>query len=141
MDLIELQTDKGKETDGAWISYALGVRVKVARATTKGFMDVVQKHAKRAFRDATDGVLTEAEASQKLGPLVARYLLKDWSGIEKDGAALPYSVEVAEEILSKPEYSDFLTEIIRFAMDRNNYRAEVEEAEDRKNLETPSVGS
>lgn len=56
-------------------------------------------------------------------------VIADWEGIEGEDGPIPYSGEVAFEILSDEELRDFRGEVLSFALNKDSFRkADVEAA-------------
>ena len=126
MDIFkEFATDLAKEEDGVEVDIGSGAVLKLARTGTKDYNKLVNKlftANKRVLDLKNDAANTLSD--NLMAEVLAKTVLKGWSGIEEDGKELPYSVENAQRLL---RIKDFRALVIEKAGDMTNYKLAVEE--------------
>jgi hypothetical protein len=126
MDIFkEFATDLAKEEDGVEVDIGSGAVLKLARTGTKAYNKLVNKlftANKRVLDLKNDAANTLSD--NLMAEVMAKTVLKGWSGIEEDGKELPYSVENAQRLL---RIKDFRALVLEKAGDMTNYKTAVEE--------------
>uniref|UniRef100_A0A6M3JNQ0 Uncharacterized protein n=1 Tax=viral metagenome TaxID=1070528 RepID=A0A6M3JNQ0_9ZZZZ len=159
-----IRVDPEKAADGAWFTFydpgdgTEPIRVRVRRINHGPYQAAVLR-ALKPFRaemmkteeDGEEGWSPERRLAI-VGPVVARHLVTDWSGIEEDveeevvdttvanaegtppaptivrrSAPVPFSVEKCAEYLSDPSYRDFYDFVIMSSASREAFRLEQRE--------------
>lgn len=120
LSLADFKSDETAETEGVWIDYESGLRLKIARFGNKRLQDYIRRKresGKRMYKNGIDSVGDE-EAIK----LMAKYILLDWENLkDEDGKELEYTEENAIKAL---QIRDFREEVLELSMDRENYRTE-----------------
>ena len=124
-------TDLEAEVEGMWFPLALieGVKVKVARVNNpnykKAFTRLYKPYLKQTMRGASiDPVIQERIQTD----LLIDTLLKDWSGMPgENGRDIPYSKDLARDLVTDPELRELRDEILGFAEEFEIYQKQVAE--------------
>lgn len=109
-------TDKSLETEGAWVDFGDGIRVKIARINNKEARAIFRREMKpyRNFRDGAPD-----EVSEKiLTKVLVEAVIKAWEGVPADLA----DKEAAMAFLA--EYPDFRSQVSEMAEAAETFRAE-----------------
>ena len=109
-------TDNNLEEEGAWVTVndLQKLKIKVRRhnsdAAIKSFnKTVIELFGEGKLRNPQS--LTEAEIEEIELKQLAESILIDWSGLkDEDGNEIPYSVEMAVELLRMGDFRDFVTQ-------------------------------
>lgn len=125
MDITkEFGTDHAKEVDGIDVDIG-GATLRIARIGSLAYNKLVNK-----LFTANKQVLnlkneqSEAVNENLMSEVLAKTVLKGWSGIEENGVALPFSVENAQRLL---RIKDFRALVMEKAGDFTLYKAAVED--------------
>lgn len=125
MDITkEFGTDHAKEVDGIDVDIG-GATLRIARIGSLAYNKLVNK-----LFTANKQVLnlkneqSEAVNENLMSEVLAKTVLKGWSGIEENGVALPFSVENAQRLL---RIKDFRALVMEKASDFTLYKAAVED--------------
>jgi len=127
----EFATDEKKENEGVNINLGGGASVLIARRDNDNYLKQVQKEAD-AFAISSQGLSAEAyEKADKevLTKILAKTILIGWKNLSYKGKLLPYNNKNAIMLLS---HKDFRRLIMKHASDMANYKAELED-QDEKN--------
>jgi len=124
-------TDLEAEVEGMWFELSLieGVKVKVARVNNpnykKAFTRLYKPYLKQTMRKVgIDPVIQDRIQTD----LLIDTLLKDWSGMPgENGRDIPYSKDLARELIVDPELKELRNEILGFAQEFEIYQKEVTE--------------
>jgi len=139
--LKSIAVDPKAESEGVWLEYVAGFKVKVASTATRAFRDAMEaamlpyRELIRADQGKEKGErkFTDEMRTQVLREVVAKHVLVGWEGLEDDdGQPLPYSPERALELLSDPAMHRLVSWLETVAASEEVYRAERLER-DRKN--------
>lgn len=125
MDILkQFGTNLSKEEDGVDVEIG-GATLKIARTGTKAYNKLVNKlfTANKAVLDMKNDA-SQTMSDKLMAEILAKTVLKGWTGIEEDGVALPYSVENAQRLLL---IKDFRALVLEKANDFSLYRSAVEE--------------
>jgi hypothetical protein len=124
-------TDLEAEVEGKWFSLMLidGVKVKVARINNpnykKAFTRLYKPYVKQTMRGSS---IDQAIQERIQTDLLIDTLLKDWSGMPgENGVEVPYSKELARELVTDPELRELRDEILGFAEEFEAYQKEIVE--------------
>lgn len=130
-NLKQLSTDPEKAREGVWVPYRGESQLKISRSNNK---ELEQFKREKALENA-DIFQKGGEEADKLAEEVeqealARFILRDWSGISlsEDGEETPYSVEIGKQIFADESMADFRDDVINIADNREHYRPAAEEA-------------
>ena len=119
------------EVEGKWFDLALidGVRVKVARTGNPNYKKAFTRLYKPYVKTTMRGKNVAPEIQERIQTdLLINTLLKDWSGMPgADGTEVPYSKELARELLTDPELKELREEILGFAEEFEAYQLEIRE--------------
>ena len=123
-------TDLTKEVEGVWFksSFIPGLEFLIARNGNPVHEKLVRKLYKpysktlRAGRDLPDDVSDEIS-----NELIVESLLLDWKGMPGDDGEIPYSKEVAYQIIQDKSLKEFKDEINEFSNDFAKYKLEEQE--------------
>lgn len=128
MEISEFYTDTKLEEEGVWVDLFDNVQVKVASLNNPEYEKALIRAANPYSQAIARGKMTTLEVQRKIGPeLIAKHILKDWSGFTKKNKELKFSVEEAKKLLT--DSREFRELVIAAANDTENFRlAEVEEA-------------
>ena len=121
--------DTSKEESGVWHDFAGDVKLRIRRLSSK-ISQNARKDAEKPY--AAQLRLKEVPAEVYDSILVqqlARGVIADWEGVtDEDGKDIPYSGDVAAEVIAGPEMKDFRLEVLNLSMTKEAYRADVVEA-------------
>jgi hypothetical protein len=132
LELSELLFDEAAQRDGAWVRFEGDVELRIASSSTREYEEAVRAALEPHLLAQRNGGL-DADVGRSIDvKLAARLLLRDWRGVTRDGAPLPYTPEIGEELLSRPGAHRLLTFVRRVAAASEHYRARVME-DSRKN--------
>lgn len=112
MDLATVRVDMTRAKAGEWIKDIPGlgdIELKVRGSNTPQFR-LAQAKAQRAIpREARreGGMLDPEAADAALGRALVEGVLIDWRNVTLGEAAVPFSPETAEKLLSDPEMAIF----------------------------------
>lgn len=122
--LSKYKTDKVAEVSGVWVEVDEGVEWRIARLNNEKARELRRSLEKpyASFSKIPDNV-----SEGILRKVVARAVLLDWKGVtDEAGAAVPYSAEKAEELLT--QYPDLLNDVVSASMARETFQIEATEA-------------
>lgn len=139
--LSQFKSDLDKERLGVWITFAEGIRFRVARMGNAQYVaasrELLKPHRDRIRR----GVMDEEEIERLSLSAIAEHILTGWENIDDDaGNAVPYSPAKAAEILGDPQYRDVYDFVLSTARRSELYRIQDREI-DLGNSQTASDGS
>jgi len=121
--LSDIRSDVDAMTNGVWVDYAAGIRLKIARMWNKEHSRFMAKLSEERLDEIRASVSTQKIERDIMKESVAMTILKDWANLEDDdGEPIPFSVEKAIEIFSDPAYQDFYDFVLTTASRRNLYR-------------------
>lgn len=125
-NIEKIKTDLQKQTKGVWVDFALGIELKIARARNPKYTEMVRNLTEHLRIKIRDDSIEIDELNEVLLKVRARTILLDWKNIEdKDGVAIPYSPEKAEEFFRDPELQDFYKFVQIVSDDADQYRKEL----------------
>jgi hypothetical protein len=130
-------TDMKLAVEGKWfpMSMLAGVEVKVAKSGNPNY----EKLAQRLYKPYQDQIrrkvtLSEDVTKRITTDLIVKTLLMDWKGMPgEDGKEVPFSQEIARELLDDPELKEIREEILGFSDNFSAFQLEAD-AELEKNL-------
>lgn len=124
-DIDTLRVDPEKVSEGTWVNYRSGARLKLAKFMNKDMQDYrVEKSLEHAGVLNAGGEAADKLAEEVTVECLARFVLKDWEGFNRDGKELKYTPELGVELMSNEEFSDFREDVINLSSSRDNYRPE-----------------
>lgn len=117
MKLSALKVDAAAIETGEWVGDLPGsgdLRLKVRGYQNAQFRRLQQRLIDAVPRDKRRGGRVDPDEIDKItSTCLGSTVLLDWSGLEDEsGAAIPYSKEMATELLTKPEYRQFREAVI-----------------------------
>lgn len=120
----EFKTDIGKEVEGVEVDIG-GATLRLARTGTSAYNKLVNKlfTANKRVLDLKNEA-ADATSDKLMAEVLAKTVLKGWSGIEEAGQPLPYSIENAQRLLL---IKDFRALVLEKANDMTLYKAAVDE--------------
>jgi hypothetical protein len=124
-------TDLKTSVEGKWFPMSMleGVEVKVAKSGNPNY----EKLAQKLYKPYQDQIrrrvsLSEGVTKRITTDLIVRTLLMDWRGMPgEDGEEVPFSKEVARELLDDPELKEIREEILGFADNFSAFQMEADE--------------
>jgi len=124
-------TDLEAEVEGKWFPLALieGVKVCVARAGNPAYQKMFRKLYKPYSKQAIRGKSISPAIEERIQiDLIVNILLKDWSGMPgENGRDIPYSKELARELISDLELKELKDEIVSFSEEFEAYQKDIVE--------------
>jgi hypothetical protein len=141
-DIFNVDIDKKK--NGTWVSIAeyAPVEFKLRTIDTQEWADAVAEAQKPYRVKINKKVPLEVEESKDIiTRAMAKAMIADWRGLyDRDGTPVPYSPEVALDILTRERATGLADRLFQAASDTTNYKIE-EEQDTEKNLLPTSTGS
>lgn len=124
-------TDLKAETEGVWFPLAMfnGVKVKVARAGNPNYKKVLRKLYKPYTKTMRKGVDLAPEVEERIQTdLLVDTLLLDWRGMPgENGEEVPFSKDLARELVTDPELKELREEIIGYSEEFEAFQAREDE--------------
>jgi hypothetical protein len=128
MDIDNAFANPEAETDGVWIDYRDGSKVKLARLGNKKFRRVYEGLLKPHLRKQRDGTLDSDIENNLVCKAFAKSILLDWDGFTQKGKPLKYSEDVAYDLLVRS--MDFRNDISELSQTEETFHLELaDEAE------------
>jgi len=117
-------TDENAENEGVWRDLPKGAKVKIARGGNRAYTRELNRliDLRRADMDAA-GDDADKISDEIMAEVLAKTILKDWSGIGANGVETPYSIAEAK---AKLAIKDFRRVIGSFADEMEAYRIKKE---------------
>lgn len=105
--MVQLPTlDTKRSEEGRWVEYVPGISVLIARAGNRAARDMMMKLGQRSMARLRAGSRSAVETINR--KVMAHCIIRDWKGMSDDkGKNIPYSPEMALEIISDPRYAQF----------------------------------
>jgi hypothetical protein len=124
-------TDQKLSVEGKWFNLSMldGVEVKVAKSGNPNYEKLAQKLYK-PYQDQIRRKITLSDSVTKriTTELLVNTLLMDWRGMPgEDGMEVPFSKEVARELLDDPELKEIREEILGFSDNFAAFQLEADE--------------
>lgn len=121
--------DIQKEELGVWHDFNGDVKLRIRRLSSK-ISQNARKDAEKPFAAQLRAKGTEDEKQVLYDTIltqqIARGVIADWSGVtDDDGNEIPYSGDVAAEIIAGDDMKDFRLEVLNLAMDKDSYRVDI----------------
>ena len=121
--------DIQKEELGVWHDFNGDVKLRIRRLSSK-ISQNTRKDAEKPFAAQLRAKGTEDEKQVLYDTIltqqIARGVIADWSGVtDDDGNEIPYSGDVAAEIIAGDDMKDFRLEVLNLAMDKDSYRVDI----------------
>lgn len=131
MKLSDIAIDTKLAEDGVWVTMSSGWAGLIRSANNRDARRMRDAHIRKHRRLYARGASPPPEVvDEELVNLIVSTILMDWKGIEDDhGAPIPYSKEVAKEILSNPAYRELLDDVSDAANLQETFRQDAEEAD------------
>lgn len=127
-NIERIKTDVLKETDGVWVDYVLGIRLKIARARNSKYREVLRDLMEPVQREVRDDTIKLEDLAKFLIKARAKTILLDWENIDTpDGTPIPYSSEQAEKFFSDPELKDFYEFVVTISENAADFKKEITE--------------
>ena len=124
-DIGQLRFDDGKQTEGVWVDYAMGLEFLVARWNNPKHRELKRKQAEeianRARRSNQDSDVEALLLAQ-----VCETICNGWRGMDDASGPIEWSRETSYKILS--EIEEFREFVIDQSNSFGNYRATEEDA-------------
>lgn len=112
--ISQLKTDLKRETEGAWVDYRPGVRLRIARVNNPNYDALLRKLGKPYRSQLRREDLAGDVLDDIVRKVFAETVLLDWEGIEDDdGKPVPYSKEQALAYLT--DIPDFYRDVQELA--------------------------
>jgi len=126
LELSSLFTDPEKENTGVWVKYASGFEVKIARLNSKKYKEFMLRIGKDRARSFENKTMDPDEADNIMREAIAETILLDWRNMYDNGKPVPFSKELALEIMKKSY--DFYKELFHLCQERELFLKDNEEA-------------
>jgi len=128
-NIDNLFSDPKKETDGVWVDFYSGSKLKIASMESKSYKSELAEQA-RKHRLQLDLDQDNEEYFDLIQELtceaLAKHVLKDWKGINiGDREEVPYTPELGKELLLTS--SKLRSFVEQAAGDYANFKADMEE--------------
>ncbi len=125
-------TDLKAEVEGKWFPLAMidGVEVKVARGGNPNYKKALRRLYKPFERQIRrNKPISPVEEDRIQLELLVGTLLLDWRGMpsEVKGVEVPFSKEVARELLGDPELKELKDEVVGFSEEFEAFQIEDDE--------------
>ena len=120
MDIDKAFADPKLESEGVWVSYREGSKVKVARMGNPTFQKHLDAKMRPHKRKQDRGTLSSEIETRVLCEAIAETVLLDWSGFTKDGKDFKYTPDAAAALLIQS--MDFRNEISDIALVEEHFR-------------------
>jgi len=115
------KTNENSETEGVWVDYASGFRIKIARIGCPAFKEFMIKRGKPHQRSIDSGTIGNEIAEELMKDAIAETIIKDWEGLlDDEDKEIPYSKEDARKMLDVAH--DFYDEIYELAKQREHFK-------------------
>jgi hypothetical protein len=126
-----VKTDLNKEENGTWIEFALGIRLKIARARNPRYQERLRELTDPHRKDIREDKADLKQMAKILKKVRAETILLDWENIEDEsGQPIPYSSEKALEFFNDNELKDFYSFVVLSSEQIDNFKKDlVEESE------------
>jgi len=122
-DINSLRVDPDKASEGTWVNYRGGSKLKIAKLNNKEYQEFRARKALE-FSDLLQKGDEEADqvAEEITVEGLANHVLKDWSGFGSGEDEFEYSVENAIKLLSDPELADFREDVVNMAANQVHFK-------------------
>jgi hypothetical protein len=111
MKLTDVKVDSNRIEEGEWInniSECPGLRLRVRGQSNKEWRKLQSKLVEAVPRKKRINRLDYDEGERITNSLLLNACLIDWDGLtDDDGTAIPYSKEMAEKLMTDPDYRKF----------------------------------
>jgi len=121
MDIDLDFTDTDLETEGVWVEYKNGTRLKLARLGNPNFQRLYNAKMKPFVRRQRQGDLDPQIELEVSCDCLAKTVITDWEGFTKNKKALKYTPAVGKELLMRS--MDFRADVTAMSDSQENYRA------------------
>ena len=132
VELRELELDVDAERDGVWATFDGDFELRVASSTSREYEDAYARAIEPHLHRMRSGTLPKEVEEQVDREVTARYLVRDWRGLTRDGAPVPCTPDEAVALLARPGMYRLLRFVRAVAANPARYRAALLE-EARKN--------
>ena len=123
--LSQFKQDVSKSEEGVKVDLGDGLQVTVARIGNKKYQDFIRKATKPYQQAIRNKTLSDSIYEKIMVEAMADSILLGWEGMEDDhGDLIPYSKDMALEILSDPAYADFKQLVNDLANEQETFRSE-----------------
>jgi len=127
-NIESIKTDLQKETEGVWVNFEVGIRLKIARARNAAYRESMRKIMEPHRKTIREGGMDIEDLEDLLRQVRAETILLDWENIEdKNGNPITYSSKQALEFFNDPELRDFYTFVITQSENMENFKKELVE--------------
>ncbi len=141
--LSSFARDVKAANEGRWFNIEEDFRIKLASTSSPEYKSFIRRKAKSYKRQIDRGRL-DAKTEEKVQPILreacARFLVRDWEGLEDDNdVEVPFSEEKSVELLTSERFAP-LYEIIMDIVQNEASFAEESLEEDEGNSLSTSLG-
>ncbi len=123
-------TNLKTEVEGQWFELSLieGAKVKVARAGNPEYKKAFKRLYKPYTKQLRRGKDVSADIEERIQTdVLIDTLLKDWKGMPgENGKEIPYSKELARDLVTDPELKELKEEILGFSEEFEAYQSQME---------------
>ena len=125
-NIEQIKSDLKKETEGVWVEFELGIRLKIARARNVAYLESMRKIMEPRRKTIREGGMEIEELQDLLKQVQAKTVLLGWENIEdKDGESIAYSSDQALTFFNDPELRDFYTFVVTQSENMENFKKEL----------------
>ncbi|GAI86252.1 unnamed protein product [marine sediment metagenome] len=125
-NIESIKTDLKKETEGVWVDFEVGIRLKIARARNVAYRESMRKIMEPRRKTIREGGMELEELQDLVKQVQAETVLLDWENIEdKDGNSIKHSSEQALAFFNDPELRDFYTFVVTQSENMENFKKEL----------------
>lgn len=123
-----VKTDADLETNGIWVEWELGIRLRIARAGNRAFDTKFQALQEPYLNGVRANTLPAAVAEELLKEAVAETILLEWGNLEgDDGEPLPYSAQQALEFFNDEALRDLYKFVLVTSQTHSHYRVKLDD--------------
>lgn len=120
MKVSQLANNLDLEELGVWVPIRGDFHVKISRASSKRSRAAWRRYMRPHERKIATGAMSDEEAAKHLALYIVHGLMHDWRGAQNDdGTNLPFSADVAVQLLSRADMKDIRGDIQEAAGERD----------------------
>jgi hypothetical protein len=120
--LKEIKGDMDAVNNGRWNDWYCGIRLLVASIHNSDYKDARSRALKPHLKKIRSGQITPETLERILKPVVAKHILKDWSGYTSDdGVPIAYSPEEAMKLFNDPEVLSLYDDVLVMSGETSDY--------------------
>lgn len=123
----KFKTDSACESEGVWLDYGEGTRIRIARAggSNKRFLKSAEKFRRRFKRQLDLDLLSNDVASREAVKIYADSVVLDWEGVtDEDDNELDCTRENVTKVLT--DLPDLFIDLQQMALNASLFREEID---------------